>query len=56
MRALVRPTGSIEPLRQLGVEVFLGDVRRFEEVNSAAAGMDVIVHWRQVFEEARNSL
>ena len=44
VRALVRPTSSLEPLRQLGVEVFLGDVRRFEEVNSAAAGMDVIVH------------
>jgi len=44
VRALVRPTSSLEPLRQLGVEVFLGDVRRFEDVNSATAGMDVIVH------------
>ena len=44
VRALVRPTSSLQPLRQLGVEVFLGDVRSFEEVNSAAAGMDGIVH------------
>jgi nucleoside-diphosphate-sugar epimerase len=44
VRALVRPTSSVEFLKQLGVEVFLGDVRRFEDVNVAAAGMDVVVH------------
>src|SRR5262249_23545931 len=30
VRALVRPTSSPERLQQLGVEVFLGDVRRLE--------------------------
>ena len=44
VRALVRPTSSIEHLRQLGIEVFLGDVRCFEEVDAATAHMDVVVH------------
>ena len=44
VRAMVRPTSSVEALQRLGVEIFLGDVRRFEDVNAAAAGMDVVVH------------
>ena len=44
VRAMVRPTSSVGRLRQLGVEVFLGDIRRFEDVNAAAENMDVIVH------------
>ena len=44
VRALVRPTSTPERLKQLGVEVFLGDVRRLEDVSTAAAGMQVIVH------------
>src|SRR5439155_4154043 len=44
VRALVRPTSSPERLQQLGVEVFLGDVRRLEDVSTAADGMQVIVH------------
>jgi predicted dehydrogenase/nucleoside-diphosphate-sugar epimerase len=44
VRALVRPTSSVAYLKQLGVEVFLGDIRRFEDVNAAAEQMDVIVH------------
>ena len=44
VRALVRPTGSPEKLKRLGVEVFLGDVRRIEDVKSAAEGMHIIVH------------
>jgi predicted dehydrogenase/nucleoside-diphosphate-sugar epimerase len=44
VRALVRPTGSPEKLERLGVEVFLGDVRRVEDVNNAAEGMQIIVH------------
>jgi len=44
VRALVRPTSAPERLKQLGVEVFLGDVRRLEAVNAAADGMQVIVH------------
>ena len=43
-RALVRPTGSPERLAGMGVEVFLGDVRRLDDVSAAAEGMDVIVH------------
>jgi predicted dehydrogenase/nucleoside-diphosphate-sugar epimerase len=44
VRALVRPTSSPERLKQLGVEVFLGDVRRLADVSAAADGMQVIVH------------
>jgi predicted dehydrogenase/nucleoside-diphosphate-sugar epimerase len=44
VRALVRPTGSPERLAGMGVEVFLGDVRRLDDVSAAAEGMDVIVH------------
>src|SRR4029453_3781738 len=44
VRALVRPTSVPERLKQLGVEVFLGEVRQFEDVRAAADGMQVIVH------------
>jgi len=44
VRTLVRPTGSPEKLKRLGVEVFLGDVRHVEGVSSAAEGMQIIVH------------
>jgi predicted dehydrogenase/nucleoside-diphosphate-sugar epimerase len=44
VRALVRPTSTPERLQQLGVEVFLGDVRRLEDVSAAADSMQVIVH------------
>jgi len=44
VRALVRPTSSVEALKRLGVEIVWGDVRSFEDVNAAAAGVDVIVH------------
>jgi predicted dehydrogenase/nucleoside-diphosphate-sugar epimerase len=44
VRALTRPTSKTAALEQLGVEVFLGDIRRLEDVQSASSGMDVIVH------------
>ena len=44
VRALARPTSKLQHLQELGVEIFLGDVRRLQDVNAAAAGMDVIVH------------
>jgi nucleoside-diphosphate-sugar epimerase len=44
VRALIRPTGSPEKLKHMGVEVFLGDVRRVEDVSNAAEGMQIIVH------------
>jgi predicted dehydrogenase/nucleoside-diphosphate-sugar epimerase len=44
VRALVRPTSSQEHLKQLKVEVFLGDVRRLEDLSTAADGIQVIVH------------
>ena len=44
VRALIRPTASPEGLQQLGVEIFLGDIRRREDVSAAAGGMQVIVH------------
>ena len=44
VRAMVRPTGSPEKLERLGVEVFLGDVRRLDDVSKAAEGMQIIVH------------
>ena len=37
-------TRSVVRLAGMGVEVFLGDVRRLEDVSAAAEGMDVIVH------------
>lgn len=44
VRALVRPTSSTKELRQLGVEIFLGDIRRFADVNAAFADMNLAVH------------
>lgn len=44
VRALARPTSSLEVLKRLGVEICLGDIRRCEDVNAAAQGMDIIVH------------
>jgi predicted dehydrogenase/nucleoside-diphosphate-sugar epimerase len=44
VRVLVRPTSTPERLKELGVEVFLGDVRRLEDVSAAADSMQVIVH------------
>jgi nucleoside-diphosphate-sugar epimerase len=44
VRALVRPTGSPERLKRLGVDLFLGDIRRLEDVSCAAEDMQVIVH------------
>ena len=44
VRALVRPTSSAGHLQQLDVEVFLGDVRRLDDVSAAADGMQVIIH------------
>jgi 2-alkyl-3-oxoalkanoate reductase len=42
VRALVRREEQAAPLRQLGVEVFVGDVRDREVVDSAARGVDVV--------------
>ena len=44
VRGLTRPTSKTAALRQLGVEVFFGDIRQPEDVRSASAGMDVIIH------------
>jgi predicted dehydrogenase/nucleoside-diphosphate-sugar epimerase len=44
VRAMIRPTASADRLKQLQVEVFLGDVRRLEDVLEAADGMQVILH------------
>lgn len=44
VRALARPTSHIERIESLGIEIFFGDMRSFEDVSRAAAGMDVIVH------------
>jgi nucleoside-diphosphate-sugar epimerase len=44
VRALIRPTGSAERLKELGVEVFLGDVRRLDDVTAASDRVDAIVH------------
>jgi nucleoside-diphosphate-sugar epimerase len=44
VRALVRPTSSPDKLKRLGLEVFLGDVRRVQDVSDAAEGMQIIVH------------
>lgn len=44
VRAMVRPASSPEQLKKLGVEVFLGDVRRRDDVMNAADTMQLIVH------------
>ena len=44
VRVLVRPTSSLGRLKELGPETFLGDVRRFTEVQAAATSMDTIIH------------
>jgi predicted dehydrogenase/nucleoside-diphosphate-sugar epimerase len=44
VRAMVRPTSRLDQLQKLGVEIFLGDVRRTDDVIAAAAGMDAIAH------------
>ena len=44
VRAMVRASSNIELLQPLGAEIFLGDVRRLEDVHAAAAGMNTVVH------------
>ena len=44
VRALVRSASRVERLESLGIEIVFGDVRSREAVESAAQGMDVIVH------------
>jgi predicted dehydrogenase len=44
VRAMIRPTSSADRLKQLQVEVFLGDVRRLDDVLEAADGMQVVIH------------
>lgn len=56
VRALVRPTSHIERLEELGVEILFGDVRRLEDVCTAAAGMDVIVHMAAVLRGSREAM
>ena len=44
VRAMVRASSNLELLQPLGAEIFLGDVRRLEDVHAAAAGMNAAVH------------
>jgi predicted dehydrogenase/nucleoside-diphosphate-sugar epimerase len=44
VRALARPTSALDGLKELGVEVYLADVRCFDQVEAAMSGMDVVVH------------
>ena len=44
VRAMARPTSPLERLKQLGVEIFLGDIRSPEDMKDAAQGMQAIIH------------
>lgn len=44
VRALVRKTSRIDPLRLPGVEIFIGDVTDAESLQLAFAGIDYVVH------------
>ena len=44
LRALVRPTSQVEFLRDLGVELAVGDVRDAQSVLDAAQGCQKIIH------------
>jgi nucleoside-diphosphate-sugar epimerase/predicted dehydrogenase len=44
VRAMVRPMSRLDALRDLDIELAFGDIRCAADVESAANGMDVIVH------------
>lgn len=44
VRALVRPTSSVEPLRRLGVELAAGDLADAASLRAAVAGCEAVVH------------
>ena len=49
VRALVRPTSDTRQLRELGVELCLGDVRDRARVAAALAGCEFVVHGAGLF-------
>jgi dihydroflavonol-4-reductase len=49
VRALVRESSDTRQLRELGVELFVGDVRAAASVNAALAGCTVVVHAAGLF-------
>src|SRR4029078_10545469 len=44
VRALVRPTSRIEPLRALGVATFVGDIADRVSMREGMSGADWVVH------------
>ncbi len=44
LRALARPTSETSFLKDLGIEVVIGDVADFDSVNAAMTGCDQVVH------------
>jgi nucleoside-diphosphate-sugar epimerase len=44
VRALVRPTSTVEPLRQLGVSTFTGDVADRFSMREGMSGADWVIH------------
>jgi dihydroflavonol-4-reductase len=44
LRALVRPSSQVDFLRDLGIELALGDVRDFQSVLDAAQGCHKVIH------------
>src|SRR6185295_14608235 len=44
VRALVRPTSDVEPLRQLGVATFVGDLNDRASMREGMSGADWVIH------------
>jgi dihydroflavonol-4-reductase len=44
VRALVRPTSNVEPLRQLGVATFVGDIADRYSLREGMSGADWVIH------------
>jgi nucleoside-diphosphate-sugar epimerase len=52
VRALVRPASEVRPLRELGVEIFVGDVTQPDSLAEPARGVDAVVHLAGVVQAA----
>lgn len=54
VRAIARPSSNIEPLRDLPVDWFRGDVYHRETVEAAAEGVDYIFHVAALFRSSKD--
>jgi nucleoside-diphosphate-sugar epimerase len=52
VRALVRPASDARPLRELGVEIFVGDVTQPDSLLEPVRGIDAVIHLAGVVQAA----